>query len=250
MRKVILHGRLRDRFGPEFALDVATAGEAFRALNANFPDRFLNEIAVGSYYVIRGDEETGMPLEEEHLNSFALGQADLHIIPAIEGSQGGGGRGKGGVKAILGVALVGIAVVMSGGLAGAGLAGFGAAAIPLVGGLNISWGTIALFGLAMAVSGASSMLSPKEKPKDETKRDDSFSFAGPINTNEQGNPVPLIYGRVMTGGNPISSGIDIENIGPGSGASGMGSGVGGFGQVLFNDVYVDVESRLLGPNWS
>lgn len=242
-RQIILHGRLREQFGESFSLDVDTAGEALRALNANFPDRFLDEISKGSYYVIRGDEETGFPLDEEHLNSFKLGNADLHIIPTVEGSQGGGGRGKGGVKAILGLALVGVAVFASGGLAGAGMAGFGQTAIA-IGAMKVSWGTVALFGLAMAVSGASTMLSPKEKPKEETKRDDSFSFSGPTNVNEQGNPVPLIYGRVMVGGMPISSGIDVENIGAGSASS--GSGIPGFGEVQWNDINVKVRNTLNG----
>lgn len=233
-RAIILHGRLREEFGESFMLNVETAGEAIRALNANFKDRFMGILKEGSYYVIRGDVERGMSLAEDHLNSFNLGNADLHIVPAIEGSQGQGGKGGGGMKAILGVALIGVAIFMSGGLAAGGaglLSGMGTTAFA-IGGMNISWGTIALFGLAMAVTGASSMLSKKEKPKDETKRDDSFSFSGPINTNEQGNPVPLIYGRVMTGGQPISSGIDIEDIGTWSETT--GTGVPGFNQVMID----------------
>lgn len=245
-RQIILHGRLREQFGESFSLDVETAGEALRALHANFPDRFFESLQEGSYYVIRGDEETGMALDEEHLNSFKLGNADLHIIPAVEGSQGGGGRGKGGVKAILGIALIGVATFMSGGLAGAGLAGFGQTAIA-IGTMKVTWGTVALFGLAMAVSGASSMLSAKEKPKEETKRDDSFSFSGPTNVNEQGNPVPLIYGRVMVGGMPVSSGIDIESIGAGSSSSGAsGSGVPGYSEIQWNDINVKVRNTLNG----
>lgn len=231
MRTVHLHGHLGKEFGKSFRFNVATAGEALRALNANFPDRFMTLISEGSYYLIRGDRKTGMGLDESHLNDFRLGKGDLHIIPAIEGSSQRG-KGGGGIKAILGVALVGIAIFMSGGLAGGGvLAGMGQVALPL-GGLNITYGQIALFGAAMALAGAASLLSPAEKPKDETKRDDSFSFSGPINTNEQGNPVPLIYGRVMTGGQPISSGIDVEDVGVWSAAT--GSGVPGLSQAMID----------------
>lgn len=237
-RKVHLHGKLKDEFGPLFEFAVATAGEAIRALNANFPHRFMGVLKEGSYHLIRGDLDTGMGLEEDHLNSFNLGRGDLHIVPVIEGSAGRGGKGGGGIKAILGVALIGVAIFMSGGTMLAPLSGM--ASTFAIGGMNISWGTVAAFGLAMSVAGVAQMLSPKEKPKDETKRDDSFAFSGPINTNEQGNPIPLVYGRVMTGGQVVSSGIDIEDMGTYSGGS--GSGVPGYGEVYVDGVATSVFS--------
>jgi predicted phage tail protein len=230
-RRVFLHGHLGAEFGEVFDLEISTAGEALRAFNANFPGRFIEVIKEGSYHLIRGDLDEGMGLEEVHLNTFNLGNGDLHIVPAVAGSSRSGKGGGGAIKAVLGIALIGVAIFMSGGLAGAGLAGFGAAAFS-IGGLSVTWGNIALFGVAMALSGVSQMLSPKDKPRQETARDESFSFAGPINTNEQGSPVPLIYGRVMTGGHTVSSGIDIENIG--AYASNFGSGVPGFGQAFIN----------------
>lgn len=239
-RTIHLHGALGTEFGESFRFAVETAGEAIRALNANFPGRFIEALREGSFHVIRGDLKDGMPLEEDHLNTFRLGNADLHIIPAIKGSSP---RGKGGIKAIIGVALIGVAIFASGGLAGGGLfAGLGQTAIPLTGNLGITYGQLAMVGALMAVGGASQMLAPKEKPKDETKRDDSFAFSGPINTNDQGNPVPLIYGRVMTGGMPISSGIDIEDIG--TYRASVGSGIPGHNQISVNGQIVDILNRL------
>lgn len=236
-RTIHLHGALGTEFGESFRFAVETAGEAIRAFNANFPGRFIEALREGSFHVIRGNPETGMPLEEDHINGFRLGNADLHIIPAIEGSSS---RGKGGIKAIIGVALIGVAIFASGGLAGGGLlAGMGAPAFGISG---VTYGSIATFGAALALMGASQMLSPKEKPTEETKRDDSFAFSGPINTNDQGNPVPLIYGRVMTGGMPISSGIDIEDIG--TYRASVGSGIPGHNQISVNGQIVDIFNRL------
>lgn len=235
-RKIFLHGRLGEEFGQVFEFDIETAGEAIRALHANIPDRFLDALKEGSYWLIRGDEDTGMPIEEELLNSFRLGDADLHIIPAIEGSARNGKRG-GTIKAIAGVALIGIAIFASGGLAAGGLTALGNTAVT-IGGLNITWGSIALFGFAMAISGASSLLTQKEKPKAETKHEDSFSFSGPSNVVDQGNAIPLIYGRVMTGGIPISTGIDTEDIGTYAGGSGSGSP--GYSQAMVNNEVVAV----------
>jgi predicted phage tail protein len=239
-RTIVLHGRLGKAFGRSFVFEVATAAEALRALNANFPGRFLAELRKGAYQVIRGDRKSGISLDEGLIVDLNLGNADLHIIPVAKGSAGGG-RSKGGIKIVLGVALVGIALVASGGLAGGGLAALGTQAFSIAG-VNISWGTIALFGVGLALTGASSMMTKKEKPKEETKRDDSYSFSGPSNTNESGSPIPLIYGEAMAGGQPISSGIDIENIG--AFAPGSGSGVPGGGLQRIDGATVPVQSEL------
>ena len=240
-RKIFLYGHLAEALGDRFEFDVATAGEAIRALNANFPEQFIGLLREGSYRLIRGDGENGLALDLEHVNGFKLGKGDLHIVPVVAGAASGSSKGGGGIKAILGIALIGVAVFMSGGTLAAPLAGMGSF---VVGSSGLTWGTVALFGLAMAVSGAASMLSPKEKPKEETKRDDSYSFSGPINVNEQGNPVPLIYGRVMTGGMPVSSGIDIEDIGTWAGSS--GSGVPGANTIMISGTIEPVYNSVEG----
>lgn len=207
MRNIVLHGRLKKLFGGPFAIDVATAGEAIRALSANFPQKFLEALSVGSYEVVRGKASKGMRLVEDDINTFRLGSADLHIIPVTAGSKKNGGM----LKAILGVALIGVAIFASGGTLAAPLAG-------LTGGGM--WGTVAMLGVGMALSGVSQMMAKKEESKDETKKEDSFAFSGPGNAAEQGNPVPLIYGRVMTGSIPISFGVDVEDIPIGAAKSG------------------------------
>lgn len=197
MRRVILHGRLRKRFGPEFRLDVATCGEAIRGIGVQVKG-FLEVLKEGSYEVVRGKRATGMRLAEGDINAFNLGNADLHLIPVTAGSKKNGG----GLKMILGVALVGIAIFASGGTLAAPLAGLSGS----------MWGTVAMMGVGMALTGASQMMAKKETSKDETKKEDSFAFSGPGNATEQGNAVPLIYGRVMTGSIPASLGVDVEDI--------------------------------------
>jgi predicted phage tail protein len=212
MRKVILHGHLRKKFGAEFSFDVQTAGEAIRALYANFGTEFLKALEIGSYQIVRGKRKTGMHIDLEIVNTFNVGNADLHLVPVAEGSAQGGGKGGGGaLKAVLGVALIGVAVFMSAGAAGGLVAGLGQTAFS-IGPMSITWGNIAMFGMAMTLAGVSQMLAPKEEPKDESK-DESFAFSGPVNMNEQGSAVPLVYGEVITGSIPASAGIDIEDIG-------------------------------------
>ncbi len=201
MQKIKLYGHLAKEFGDEFEFSVATAGEAIRALAVNFPT-FLKALKEGSYEVIRGerDEAKGIWLGIEDINEFKLGQADLHLVPVVEGSKNGGGV----LKIVLGVALIGAAIFFSG----------GALAAPLGTGLlsGLTYGNIAMFGLALMIAGVSTLLTPKQKPKNEGKNEQSFSLSGPGNAYDQGNPIPIVYGEVICGSQLISGGIDIEDI--------------------------------------
>lgn len=199
LRNIWLHGRLGDKFGDVFRLNVATAGEAIRALHANLTG-FLEELREGSFEIVRGDpNDDGMYLDEGELNDFKLGQADLHIVPHIAGSKNS--TAGGALKTILGVALIGTALFMSG----------GALAAPLGAGLMgaFSYGNVAMVGLALTLAGVATLLAPKQQNPNEQA---SFTLAGPDNSYAQGNPVPLIYGEVICGSQLISGALDIENI--------------------------------------
>lgn len=193
MRNIYLYGRLAKKFGHHHRLDVATAGEAVRAFMVNHAD-FEKEMRKGSYHVVRGKEiDTGFSLGEAEINDFKLGSGDLHIVPVIKGSKRGGF-----LKIILGVVLVGAALFM----------GIGT---PLLGGLGIgaTWGNVAMLGVGLALAGVSQMLAPEES---DEKKNDSFTMSGPGNVYEQGYPIPLIYGHVITGTLLGSGAVDIEDI--------------------------------------
>ena len=198
MRKIHLHGKLSEAFDTDvIELHVSTAGEAVRAM-ALQNRKFMELMCEGEYRVVRGKPEDGFDLDLDTLNTFNLGNCDLHIVPVVEGSSK-----RGAIKTILGTAIVGAAVVASG----------GALAAPLGAGLlsGITYGNIAFVGLGLALSGVSSLLS-SSNPTEE-KDDSSFTLAGPTNVYEQGNPGPIVYGEVITGAALVSAGVDIENIG-------------------------------------
>lgn len=140
---------------------------------------------------------------------MGLGRHDFHLIPVVGGSKSGGGA----MKAVLGVALVGAAIFFSGGTLAAPLAGIGTA-IPGLGGLT--YGSMAGFGLTMALSGVASMISPTQKATTGADRSDSFALSGPSNMDAQGYPVPLVIGEVIAGGIAVSSGYDVEDIAVGA----------------------------------
>ncbi|OCW28133.1 tail assembly protein [Pseudomonas aylmerensis] len=69
-------------------------------------------------------------------------------------------------------------------------------------------------GLALAAGGVIQMLSPQAKglgTQDGPNNRPSYSFNGPVNTSVQGNPVPLLYGRMIVGSAVISAGIYSED---------------------------------------
>lgn len=205
LRNVHLYGSLGDRFGTLYRLDVRDAAEAIRALGAQLPG-FYAHVREHDWHVIRGPlGDGGRALD---LDTLALGlghETELHFVPAIAG-----GKRRGLIKAVAGVALIGAAVVLSGG------AGMSAAAFELAG-FEVTFQNIAMTGLSMALTGVSQMLSPTPQTGNYTNRErpeerPSFLFDRPVNSSAQGSPVPLVYGRFRVGTRVASAGLVAERI--------------------------------------
>jgi predicted phage tail protein len=206
LRTIHLHGRLKKQFGPKHRFDVGTAAEALRALNCAFPGDFVTALQTGSYKLVRGDKRSGMNLDIDLTCKLQLGGADLHIMPAPEGAA----NSKGVAKAIVGSVLIGGAIFFSGGGLAAPVAGL--SQLPLVGS-SMTWGNIALVGLGLTLSGASSLLTKTDSSASDSKSEESFSINGPDNVARQGSAISLIYGEVVSGITTISFDADIEDIG-------------------------------------
>ncbi|WFU76595.1 hypothetical protein [Bradyrhizobium sp. CB2312] len=204
LRTVHLHGRLGKEFGKSHRFDVATAGEALRALNCAFPGRFIKAIEEGYYKIVRGDKRSGMQLDLELVNQFNLGAADLHIFPIVRGAATSR-TAKGTTKVVLGAALVGSAIFLSGGVLATPLAASGILS-------GTSYGAVAAIGLGLALSGAATLLT---KPAgQETQASNALSVNGGNigNSGRQGDAIPLIYGEVMVGTTPVEVWSDVEDI--------------------------------------
>lgn len=202
MRTVHLHGALGAEFGESFRFEIDTAAEAVRALNCAFPSKFLKALEGKTYRVVMGEPDTGMDLDIELATAFRLGWADLHFIPVAAGAQTQAAKGT--TKLVLGTALVGAAIFASGGTLATPLASSG-----LLSGLT--WGNIALVGVGLALSGASTLLT---KASEQTGGSADVSVAGAAQgeTGQQGRAIPLIYGQVLTTGIPISISSKTEDI--------------------------------------
>lgn len=132
-------------------------------------------------------------ISEEDLGK-PTGDDVIRIVPVLTGS-----KRAGGLQTIIGVVLIAVGLIITGGTFGAG-APFGSALITM--------------GASMAIGGVIQMLSPQAKglgSQDSPDNKPSYSFNGPVNTTAQGNPVPLLYGRMIVGSAVISAGIYTEN---------------------------------------
>lgn len=200
MRRVQLHGAMGAEFGEHWELDIATPAEAFRAISANCP-RFLahlmesDKAGVG-YRVVIGERD----LNAEELGD-PTGRETLHLVPMPAGAKSGFG------KIILGAAFIALSFVP-----GLNVALF-AGAPGMLGTVSLS--SIAFgIGVNMVLGGVAQMLAgtPKSTEAPSSVDKPSYYFNGPTNRMQQGDPVPIGYGRMLIGAMPVSAGISTENI--------------------------------------
>jgi predicted phage tail protein len=114
------------------------------------------------------------------------GDEVIRIAPVLVGAKRGGV-----LQTIVGVVLIVVGVWMN-----VVAPGSGAAFVNL--------------GISMAIGGVAQMLAPKPKglgAKDSPENAPSYSMNGTVNTQAQGNPVPLAYGGHDTKGMFVGSAV-------------------------------------------
>lgn len=214
---VRLYGRMGKLFGRVHYLAVNSAAEAVRALCSQLPgfERYLTESKDNGFgfTVFYGKDN----LREEDLRNPSFGE-EIRFAPILFGSKTGGW-----FNVIVGVVLVVVGAVLT-------YFGFGAIGVPLM-----------KMGVAIAIGGVIQMLAPVPKgmaARDRPDNQPSYAFNGPINTQAQGNPVPVVYGECITGSAVLSAGInavDQAYIPSGHSAAGSG-GSGGGGAPPWHDL--------------
>jgi len=195
MKTIILSGQLGKLFGRRHRLDVKTAGEAVRALCANFPgfERHMIETKCLGYRV----KLHTAPLADAQELHHPVGGNTITITPVVSGA----GRGFGQI-------LLGAALIAASFIPGLNVAVWS--------GASLTFASVAFnVGLSLALGGVAQMLAPAPKPGQPNERPEnlpSYVFNGPVNTTAQGHPVPVGYGRLVVGGAVISGGLNTEEI--------------------------------------
>ena len=211
LKKVKLYGKLGERFGKEWELDINNVREAVRAISANNPE-FKKEFTTShergiGYHVIVGDEY----LKDENQCLYPTGRKEIKIVPAVIGS-----KSKGLGMILLGALIIGmvlfnpVSILQS----GAALAE-GGTYLAATGGVYTSGQMMALkFAGSLILSGIGAMLAPTPKPIERKEEPENYAFNGPVNTTSQGVAVPICYGKLLVGGAVISAGIQAEDYNP------------------------------------
>ncbi|RSK77847.1 tail assembly protein [Pandoraea apista] len=194
LRDIRLYGALGAKFGRVHRLAVNSAAEAIHALGIVLPG-FKMELMgskqrgvayatfVGKRNIFQADEFQHPP-----------GGDDIRIAPVVMGSKRGGL-----FQTLVGAALLAAAIWNPLGLTATSL---------------VTTKTLGLMGAALFFGGVTQMLSPQQQglsTKDSPDNGANYNFNGPVNTQAQGNPVPVLYGRMIVGGAVVSAGIYAED---------------------------------------
>lgn len=184
LKTIRLYGKLGAKFGRVHRLAVASAAEAVRALCVVLPG-FESHLAnaPGGYTVFYGREN----LQADQL-AHPSGSDDIRIAPVPAGAKSGG------IFAV----VTGVVLIAAGFFTG-----------------GATWGpAMMMMGAGMAIGGALMMLSPQPQGSasaDSSANSPSYGFNGAVNTEAQGNPVPLLYGELIVGSAVISGGVYAED---------------------------------------
>ena len=180
-RKVYLDGELGHKFGSEIFIEADSIRDVFRCLDCNDPtfQKYLidcQEKDIGFMCKVADKE---LSTEEELLLNFKEG--DMYISPQPMGA--GPSKSRGAFKVVAAVVIAYLT------------------------GQYVPVDAVAtqafLYSIAanLAVSGLSEILAPDPSVDERT---DNYIFQGSGQTIIEGDPVPVLYGRLRVPGRPVS----------------------------------------------
>lgn len=185
--EVCLQGELGKQFGRKWNIAARSPSHALRIINANTGGKLLNWVrgkaSRFTHYkvVCERNDGTTQVLSDD---SYELVNGDVKRIRFTPVIFGAGGKNGGILQTVIGVVLV--------------VAGFYTGQPGLV-----AQGAMMVFG------GIAQLLAPKARKGD---RRTSHYFNGTEQTQEQGAPVQLIYGRCLVSGFPISVSTTVDQL--------------------------------------
>lgn len=191
LRKVKLVGHIGKRFGSEYEFDVNTPAEAVRALCSQVKG-FKEYLQEGEgkeqlFKIVVGETE----LEDLQNSMKSSCTGDISIVPVTDAA------GSDFLKIVAGATLL----YFSGG-------SFGYELIMMTGSSSVL-GLATMVGAGLILSGISGILMkpPTQRNTVEVEKNASYLFNGAVNTTQQGNPIPIGYGRLKIGSQVISTEI-------------------------------------------
>lgn len=204
-RKVILEGELGEKFGREFTINAESFKDVLHCLNSNFPSfkQYLLESEEKDVGFTCQVGEAPLTDERELLLGYPEGAMIISTVPA--GSKSGIG------KIFAAIAIV--AIMLTPGLREYFMTtqlvavGTGASATFATSLTTLGLITSAL-ALNLALTGLQQLMAP-DPSTDSQQSDESYLFQGTGQEAIEGDPVPLVYGKLRVPGRPIS--VEVKN---------------------------------------
>jgi len=187
-RKVYLEGEIGEKFGREFILNVDSFAEVIRCLDCNFPEfrkYMIDSENRGIGFIC---EVSGTAIQDEReLLLIDKNDGDFTISAVPAGS-------KKGAKIIVGAILMYVAFSM-GSPEGATL---------------VLQNFLYAAGANLVLTGVQEILAPD--PSVDDAQDESYLYQGTSQTLVEGDPVPLLYGKLRVPARSISASIRNERL--------------------------------------
>tara|TARA_B100000214_G_scaffold274884_1_gene204978 strand:- start:206 stop:940 length:735 start_codon:yes stop_codon:yes gene_type:complete len=209
LRNVYLEGEMGEKFGTGFQIYADSVADVMRCLEANIGDEIRN------YLIDCHNKDIGFVVDvadnafdDEKELLMPMHAGDVTITPMAAGSKSAFG------KILAAIALVVIAIyapqlyyTQVGTATGvkASLTTFGKI-MTLGGTMTMGTSTLMLGALAvnLAMSGIMQMMAPDPSVDDGASTPDNYLFNGPVQSVVQGDPVPVLYGKLRVPGQPVN----------------------------------------------
>ena len=187
MKKIILHGHLKDRYSLPIEVEASTVAEAIGALKQ------FTELGGGPWPVtIRG-------INSEIALYGDTDMEEIHVFPRTGGS---GGR-NGLLQIIIGIVIVAIAIMMP----QLFVAGQG-----ILASVGITQGMVIMAGGMMALGGIMQMLMPVPDIGSSKGSEGSLFLSGAGNTTRINTPIGILYGMRRLFGHFLSFNVNAKDI--------------------------------------
>lgn len=215
-RNVYLEGNLGATFGRKLKMNIEEPRQLIQCLEANFGE------TVRKYFIDAYENNVGFEIEvagealaEEEL-LIPLKQGDIVMTPIPAGSKSAGGKILGAIALItiaiyapqfLGTATqAGASGTLGTGMVAGAATTQGSLGLALSGAMGTGWQIFTMTTLSMgtnlAIAGIQQMMAPD--PSTDADQNTSYLFNGGEQNIIEGDPVPVLYGKLRVPGQPIA----------------------------------------------
>ena len=208
-RKIYLEGELGAKFGNEYTMTVNSFSEVFRCLEGNFSNfrKYLMSCEENNIGFVC--EVAGAPLKSEAELLLEYKEGDMVITPLPMGSKSGG------AKILAAIAITALILINPGSVfftqtQAAAYTATGVQTQAAAYALTTPGLIAAGVAVNLALTGIQQMMAPD--PSVDSNQDESYLFQGTGQTLVEGDPVPVLYGKLRVPGRPISLQVRNERL--------------------------------------